>query len=405
MTNTKRADASGNRGTRACEGRDRKVGRWSPRRVANAVLLAGIAGMPAAAVAGGLDQFIGFGDSTMDSGYFRYSSTGGSPSFGGPGSAAALDAQITAVVAAGGSGDFMGPGVVDTIQLAAKFGLSALPSTAGGTNYANGSAQAVSTTAADNYLHGLYNNVPIVTQISNYLASVHNAANPNAVYMISFGGNDLIWLQLEGGSTPPAPYIAAQATALTASLTTLSRDGARTMLVLDVYAYAKLVGPGGTMTAANAVIVAQAASYSAQVWSGLHAAGVNFIPVNVEGLLRYVSQNPTPFGFIPSTVLASSPACGVTSGLVCAPAQLVAPNAEQTYLWSDVNHLTTAGQTLETDYMYNLLTAPSEISMLAETAVQGGLARAATIQGRSICPGNIEARAASIVGSAPGPTT
>jgi hypothetical protein len=26
---------------------------------------------------GGLDQFVGFGDSTMDSGYFRYGSTGG----------------------------------------------------------------------------------------------------------------------------------------------------------------------------------------------------------------------------------------------------------------------------------------------------------------------------------------
>jgi hypothetical protein len=29
------------------------------------------------ACATGLDQFVGFGDSTMDSGYFRYGSTGG----------------------------------------------------------------------------------------------------------------------------------------------------------------------------------------------------------------------------------------------------------------------------------------------------------------------------------------
>jgi outer membrane lipase/esterase len=67
-------------------------------------------------------------------------------------------------------------------------------------------------------------------------------------------------------------------------------------------------------------------------------------------------------------------------GLVCAPSQLVAPNAELTYLWGDANHLSTAGQTIEADYIYSLLTAPSEISLLAETAVQSGLARTATIQ-------------------------
>jgi outer membrane lipase/esterase len=67
---------------------------------------------------------------------------------------------------------------------------------------------------------------------------------------------------------------------------------------------------------------------------------------------------------------------------VCNPGQLRTPNAEQTYLFADANHLTTAGQTIEADYIYSLLTAPSEISLLAETAVQGGLTRAATIQGQ-----------------------
>ena len=62
------------------------------------------------------------------------------------------------------------------------------------------------------------------------------------------------------------------------------------------------------------------------------------------------------------------------------PGQLVTPNAEQTYLLADAAHLTTAGQTIEADYIYSLLTAPSQISLLAESAVQVGLARMATIQ-------------------------
>ena len=120
-------------------------------------------------------------------------------------------------------------------------------------------------------------------------------------------------------------------------------------------------------------MVNEAATYSAEVWSGLGAAGVNFIPADVEGVLRYVSQNPTRFGFTTATVLASSPACGTTVGLICAPAQLVSPNAQQTYLWGDPNHLSTAGQTIEADYIYSLLAAPSQISLLAESAVQIGL--------------------------------
>lgn len=360
---------------------------WSLPKIwplAQATLLALVAlGLPGTGSAGGLDQFIGFGDSTMDSGYFRYTSTGGSPGLGGPRSAPVIDGLIAKTVAAGGSGAFVGPGVVDTVQLAARFGLSALPSTipgGAGTNYANGSAQTVPTTADNGYTNGLFNNVPIVTQISNYLAAAHNVANPNALYMISFGGNDLTWLETQGGSLSPQTYLMSLATSLTTAVANLQAAGGRTIVVLNVYAYARLVGPGGTLTPANAIDVGNAATYSADVWSGLSAAGVNFIPADVEGVLKYVSQNPTRFGFTPATELASSPACGTTSALLCAPSQVVAPNAEQTYLWSDDHHLSTAGQTIEADYIYNLLTAPSQISLLAESAVRGGLARAATIR-------------------------
>jgi len=143
----------------------------------------------------GYNQFIGFGDSTMDSGYFRYSPTGGSPLLP---SGVLIDSFIAATVAAGGSGAFMGPGVVDTIQIAQKFGLSANPVTmpGGGTNYANGSAQTFSTTQENGFDHGLYNNVPVTTQVTNYLTAVNGHANPDALYMVSIGGNDLAWLDV-----------------------------------------------------------------------------------------------------------------------------------------------------------------------------------------------------------------
>lgn len=326
----------------------------------------------------GYNQFIGFGDSTMDSGYFRYSPTGGSPLLP-PG--VSIDALIAATVAAGGSGTFMGPGVVDTIQLAQKFGLTAHPSTmpGGGTNYANGSAQTFSTTLDNGFAHGLYNNVPVTGQVTQYLTSVSGHANPKALYMVSIGGNDLAWLDEQVHVNHNA-YVQLLSSRLSASIISLHAAGAQQILVLSPYAYARTVEENGYVSLENQRNIDESAQYALGVRTALEAAGVNFIPVDIEGVLKFVSQHPTLFGFTPSSVLAKNPACIPSSALICSPAQLVSADAEQTHLWSDSHHLTTAGQTIETDLMYSLLTAPTNIAFLAETSIQNGLSRNATIE-------------------------
>jgi outer membrane lipase/esterase len=335
-----------------------------------ALLAVALLSAPVAASAAGLNQFIGFGDSTMDSGYFRYNSSGSAP----------VDEAIKITVAAGGTGAFAGPGEVDTTLLAARFGLSAKPfiiGGGGGTNYANGAAQTAASFASNG--QGLPNNVPIVNQISNYLAAVHHAANPDALYMISSGANDLLYVQTPGVIVSPT-YLTTQATTLAASVATLQADGARTIVMLNVYDYARLVDATGNLSPSDAADYAQAKTFNAQIWSSLTAAGVHFIPADIDGVLKYVSQNPTKFGFTTATELASRPACTTPASLVCAPSQLITPDAEQAHLFADSHHLTTAGQTIESDYIYSLLTAPSQISLLAESAVQVGLMRATTIQ-------------------------
>ena len=49
---------------------------------------------------------------------------------------------------------------------------------------------------------------------------------------------------------------------------------------------------------------------------------------------------------------------------------MVSADATQTHLFMDGTHLTEAGQLIVADYYCNLLVAPSEISFLAETAVE-----------------------------------
>ncbi len=356
-----------------------------PARLTVALLAVGLAA-PGAARAAGFDRFVGFGDSTMDSGYFLYNTTGGLE----PGlSANQVNNGILVAFQNGGTGTFTGPGVMNTTLLAARFGLTALPvgiPGGGGTNYANGSAQTVLTTEQSKYTSGFLDNVPTVQQISNYLAAVGNVANPNALYMISTGANELFWMQTLNLSSQQLQqtYMVPWADQLASSVKTLQASGARTIVVLDLNEYARLVGANQQLPQNDNTVVTEAATYSALIWSSLAAAGVNFVPADINSLFTYVAHNPTRFGFMAQTVLGSDPACSslVPSSILCTPADLVTPDAEHTYLWVDGIHLTTAGQTIEVDYIYSLLTVPSEISLLAESEVQTGLARAATIRGQ-----------------------
>ena len=83
--------------------------------------------------ASGFNQFVGIGDSILDTGYFRYHTTGNN----------ALDQAVATAIANGANGGFASNGVMASTLLAEKFGLSAAPLGNGGTNYANGGAYTV----------------------------------------------------------------------------------------------------------------------------------------------------------------------------------------------------------------------------------------------------------------------
>ena len=317
--------------------------------------------------AAGFNQYIGFGDSTLDSGYWRYNSTGNST----------YDGYTAAAVASGDSGAYNANGVENSIILAGKFGLSAAPVGApgGGTNYANGA----SLTATNVYPYT--NSVSAIQQIQNYLFSVSGTANPNALYVIKSGDNDLNY----SGVSPT--YLSNSASALATEVAALQAAGARTIMVPNSYNSAVMAGPGGDIDPANAAAYATSVAYFTLRWADLQAAGVHFIPADIDSLFRYVVHNPTLFGFTASSVLAANgpawnnplPPGGSYQNHALWALPLT-PTQQQTFLFVDDVHLTTAGQTIEADYEYNLLTAPSQISLIVESAVQSGMTLASTIQ-------------------------
>ena len=324
---------------------------------------------------GEFNQFIGLGDSTLDSGYFRYTSTGN----------ASVDALVVAAVADGASGGFSGPGVMASTMLAGRFGLSAAPVSLGGTNFANGSAYTTllrSTAGGTGASGQLPGNVSATGQIANYLASVGGVANPGGLYVVSSGNNDVSFVINQGAAWIAAnpTYLSGVAAELTAGVAALQAAGARTIVVPNSFYTTVLTGSGGIVPAANLDAYALTTAYGATKWSDLTAAGVRFVPADLDSLFRFVAANPGPFGFTPASVLAAN-APSPVSALVTDWSDIT-PVQLQTYLFIDGKHLTTAGQRIESDYETSLLTAPRLMSLLAELPVAGGLARAATLQGQ-----------------------
>jgi outer membrane lipase/esterase len=322
-----------------------------------------------------LNQFLVFGDSTVDSGFYR--------ALTNPGGGGISNAQWAAAVAAGAGKPTDSPGLMSSEALAALFGLTATPANQpGGTNFASSGAKDIASNAASN--GGFRAATPTATQIANYLAANGGRANPNALYLISSGGNDVSFATGLSGAGPfpadPAGFLSQTAGSFAAAIANLHAAGAKFIIVRGLsYSF------GSAATQANRL------QYTQALWSDLQAAGVNFVPSDVNAAHRAIVATPSAFGF--QFINATNPACtkpaGVASAwaLLCsslpgAPSHLVTPDAATTHLFADDQHFTSAGQKVIADYEYSLVVAPSEISYLAEASIKtrAGIVNAIDVQ-------------------------
>jgi outer membrane lipase/esterase len=280
-----------------------------------------------------------FGDSTTDSGRYLYLPG----TVGKPGSQAppGLGAWTT------------NPGLEWSVALGQRFGITVTPSDApsGGNNYAAGGARVAIPVPTSNAWSA-------TDRINAYLASTGGRADPNALYTMWIGANDLAPTSVPNilGNNAAIVALAQQTEGL---ISTLHADGARYILV-----------PNTESFLGSPLVVQSKALYDATIWNGLAAQGINFIPADYNGLVKYVYYNPSQFGILVTSI--ATPACNVTySYLQCGPANLVTPNADRTYFFADkLGHQTTAVQQIISDYAYSLIVAPSQISFLAENAVK-----------------------------------
>src|SRR5471032_137331 len=197
-------------------------------KYSSAIVVAGLMFASGPAASQTFNQFVGFGDSTIDSGAYRVLAS--------PGGGATFNAFWPSAVANGAGKPTSAPGLMSSEALAAAFGLSAIPSDQGGSNYATSGAKNV--TINDAVSGGFTAAVPTVTQIGNYLASNGGRANPNGLYLISSGGNDIAFATHNSGAGPfpadPHAYIVSAANSLAGAVANLQGAGARYIIVPDL---------------------------------------------------------------------------------------------------------------------------------------------------------------------------
>lgn len=335
------------------------------------------------------------------------------------------------------------PGHVTVQDLAGQLGYTLTPSLTGGTDYAWGGAGVLTNSP------GTPAAVPTLTgQVNAYLAA--GAVDPNALYTIWGGANDIFYAATAAGAGATAQQLiqqplavqigflvshnvitAAQGAAMTpqqisATVTqaVLAGAGVSGFMTADQVQAAigaaaqqevKLIGqlqgagvknllvfnlpnigitPSGIAqgAAAQAQLTGLSVLFNTTLNSGLGQMGKGIIPVNTYALLNEVVANPGAYGFSNAT----TPACagpGNLTSVQCGPQGsglpfTYAPGTDQSYLFADGVHPTTATHAMLAQVVLSELAAPGQISMLGEAPLATSAAQTRAVRNQMLADGN-----------------
>ena len=293
------------------------------------------------AKASSIDGIYAFGDSLTDVGNIYAATAGATP--GAP----YVNGQFT-------------NGNVWVQDLASALGLAPLtPSLLGGTDYAYGTAEsgvtAFNTSAPDTDLTGA------TGQVAQYQAT-HATADPNALYVIWIGSNDLS--DILAGQLP-SQYggdISAVVGNIYSAVTTLAGMGAENFLILTVPDLGEIpeVLAGGAAESAGASFLSS--SFDTALTNGIPglaaADSVHISVLDTYALLDSIVANPASYGFTNVTQPCLTGEVNYAGGTPCA-------NPSQYLFWDEL-HPTAAGHQIVADEALALITPePTSISLIA----------------------------------------
>ena len=196
--------------------------------------------------------------------------------------------------------------------------LPMLPALAGGTDYAFGGAFATATVGG----------IPSVPdQVGLYLTATKGKADPNALYIIEGGGNDI--LDATGGSADALGFKIAAAIAGSELL--LRQAGARHFLIPNLFNVGVI--PAGQANATFDLAAVQATNKYLNDFLAVEdwLEGVRIMRLDVFSLIQSLGTDPTHYGFTNITT-----PCLTT--VICS-------DPDHTFFW-DIHHPSVFGQDL-----------------------------------------------------------
>ncbi len=212
----------------------------------------------------------------------------------------------------------------------------------------------------------------LVTQTNTYLAANGGRADPNALYTVWGGANDLFAVAADPSQAQA--IIGGAVTAQVGIVGTLQAAGARYVIVptipdIGLTPSSLAGGPAG-----QAQGTALATAYNTALFGGLASAGLSVIPLDTFHFLQEVVANPAEYGFSNVTGTACLPPG--SSSLTCSPAAWASPDAPNTYLFADGVHPTSGAHRIVADLAVSALEGPRLIAGLPHSAAMVGRARA-----------------------------
>ena len=304
-------------------------------------------GFAGSAPAQSFSDFVVFGDSLSDSG--NVGQTQGLPA---------------------GTSFTTNPDPVWAEIVAGAFGASGRNSLAGGPNYAFAGACMNPATPCDQP------DVPTVTeQIGMHLAASGGSLDPNALYAVFGGSNDI---SDAAQNDPPSAlaHILAAADVNAAQIGRLREAGARRVVVFNMpdagqAPYAVTLGP-----AVQAGLSALVGQYNEKLHAGIREREEGVISVNAHALLGEIAANPGRYGFTSVTGTAcGAPNADSALSIQCGPEGspfpvTYAPGAGETHLFADRSHPGGAVHAMLANLVTAALAAPLQVSLAGEAGVE-----------------------------------
>lgn len=323
--------------------------RLVPRLLAAAVALAAAPTFASDA----FSRTVFFGDSLTDAGYFRPLLVQQDP-------AAAVLGRFTT-----------NPGLVWAEWLALHYGADATPNGNGqsGDNHAAGGAM-----VATDRMGPPFGLTPsLATQVATHLSASGGRADPDALYTVWGGANDLF--SVEANPAQAEQIIGAAVTAQVGLVGALQSAGARYVLVPNI----PDLGLTPAFLARGPVAAGQgtalSTAYNNALYGGLQAQGLRVIPLDTFTFLREVVADPAAYGYGNVTGTACQPQITAQS-ITCHPGTYVSPGANQSYLFADGVHPSSAAHRGLADLAIAQIEGPRQIAVLPRSAATTGRGRA-----------------------------